>query len=274
MPAGKVLGVVVVALLVALLFNTEALVRAGEGMKQGPERDIVLTIGRPLDDVAGFVGLHLPRQGLDRAFGQESKTARRHRARAGLARDPARERRQRPAGAQTSFSCAADRGAAARLLVTGDSRPASSASSSRPSCPTTASTWRSSRANGTGLTNPGFFNWEVNAKQEIAARSPDAVVVALGGNDGFNLTVRDGPPARHPGWQQEFARRAAVVIAALSDGKRPVYWVPPPSARDPVFDRIYRSQNGAVKRAAAAVRGGRFVDDYSRSTRAATPTRS
>src|SRR5919106_143268 len=75
MPAGRVLGVMVIALLVAALFNSEAIVRAGESMKSGPTRDIVLSVGRPLDDVAGAVGFHLPREGLDLAFGQEDKTA-------------------------------------------------------------------------------------------------------------------------------------------------------------------------------------------------------
>ena len=75
MPAGRVLGVIVIALVIAALFNSEAIVRAGEGMEPGGTRDVVLSIGRPLDDVAGTIGLHLPRQGLDLAFGQESKTA-------------------------------------------------------------------------------------------------------------------------------------------------------------------------------------------------------
>ena len=89
MPAGRVLVVLVVALGVAALLNSEAIVRAGEGMEDGPTRDVVLSVGRPLDDVAGAVGLHLPREGLDLAFGQEPKTAVGHRARARLHRDPA-----------------------------------------------------------------------------------------------------------------------------------------------------------------------------------------
>jgi len=75
MPAGRVLGVIVIALAIAVLFNSEALVRAGEGMQPGTTRDIVLSLGRPVDDAAGAVGLHLPREGIDRVFGQEDKTA-------------------------------------------------------------------------------------------------------------------------------------------------------------------------------------------------------
>src|SRR3954452_22092512 len=74
MPAGRVLGVILIALAIAVLFNSEALVRAGEGMRPGTTRDIVLSVGRPIDDVAGAIGLHLPRKGLDLAFGQEEKT--------------------------------------------------------------------------------------------------------------------------------------------------------------------------------------------------------
>ena len=75
MPAGRVLGVIAIALAIAVLFNSEAMVRAGEGMQPGTTRDIVLAVANPVDDVAGAIGLHLPREGLDLAFGQEDKTA-------------------------------------------------------------------------------------------------------------------------------------------------------------------------------------------------------
>ena len=39
MPAGRVLGVILIALAIAALFNSEALVRAGEGMQPGTTRD-------------------------------------------------------------------------------------------------------------------------------------------------------------------------------------------------------------------------------------------
>jgi hypothetical protein len=118
--------------------------------------------------------------------------------------------------------------------------------------------------NATGLTNPEFFNWEINAQQEIDARKPDAVVMIMGGNDGFNVLVGGqlyGPDT--PQWQTEYARRAAVVMRELgSDGRRPVYWVPPPTARDSEFNEIYATQNKAVEQAAAAVPGARYVDIY------------
>ena len=88
--------------------------------------------------------------------------------------------------------------------------------------------------------------------------------MVMGGNDGFNV-LSDGQlyGPNDPQWQTEYARRTAVVMRELgSDGKRPVYWVPPPTARDPEFNEIYETQNQAVEQAAAAVPGGRYVDIY------------
>jgi uncharacterized protein len=48
-----------------------------------------------------------------------------------------------------------------------------------------------------------------------------------------------------------------------SDGERPVYWVPPPTARDPKFNDIYASQNRAAERATDAISALRYVDIYS-----------
>jgi hypothetical protein len=90
--------------------------------------------------------------------------------------------------------------------------------------------------------------------------------MAIGGNDGFNVQKADGSVYNpgDPGWETEFARRVAVVSSVLSgDGERPVYWVPPPTARDPKFNEIYASQNRAVERATEAISALRYVDVYS-----------
>jgi uncharacterized protein len=262
MPAGRVLGVLVIALAVAALFNSEALVRAGEGMQPGTTRDIVLSVGRPIDDVAGAIGLHLPRKGLDLAFGQEDKTASGTELEEGSTAILRRNRRK--AERQSFAQPTPER--PLQVLVTGDSQAEflgqRLVDQSRPGLLEIETAAR----NGTGLTNPAFFNWEINAEQEVAARDPDAVVMALGGNDGFNVQTRDGSlyGPGDPGWETEYARRVAVVSSVLSgNGKRPVYWVPPPTARDPEFNRIFASQNRAVKRATDAVPTLRYVDVYS-----------
>jgi hypothetical protein len=260
MPAGSVLGVILIALGMAALFNSEAIVRAGESMQPGHTRDVVLSVGRPLDDVAGAIGLHLPRKGLDLAFGQESKTAKGTELEQGstaILRANRRKRRAQGFAQPTQQD-------EVNVFVTGDSQAQFVGELLTDLLPSDLFDVSVVARNATGLTNPEFFNWEINAQQEIAARKPDAVVMVMGGNDGFNV-LHDGTlyGPDDPNWQLEYARRAAVVMRELSsNGKRPVYWVPPPTARDPKFNEIYATQNKAVEQAAAAVDGARYVDIY------------
>jgi hypothetical protein len=262
MPAGRVLGVIVIALAIAVLFNSEAMVRAGEGMQPGTTRDILLSVARPIDDVAGAIGLHLPRDGLDLAFGQEDKTAsgtELERGSASILRPNRRKSRQQ-GFAQPTTADPLD------VLVTGDSQAEFLGQRLIDQAPEGLLDVTTVARNGTGLTNPAFFNWEINAEQEVADRDPDAVVMAIGDNDGFNVQTADGSlyDPGEPGWETEFARRVAVVSSVLSeDGQRPVYWVPPPTARDPEFNEIYASQNRAVERAAGSISALRYVDIYS-----------
>jgi uncharacterized protein len=260
MPAGRVLGVIVIALLVAALFNSEAIVRAGESMQPGPTRDIVLSVARPLDDATGAVGLHLPREGLDRAFGQEDKTAEGTELEEGSRAilRPNRKKSREQAFAQPTPEDPVE------VFVTGDSQAEFIGQLLTDALPDDLFDVEVAARNATGLTNPEFFNWEINAQQEIAARAPDAVVMVIGGNDGFNV-LADGQLYgwQDPQWQVEYARRAAVVMTELgSDGERPVYWVPPPTARDDEQDAIYETQNRAIEAAAEAVPAARYVDIY------------
>jgi uncharacterized protein len=260
MPAGRVLGVIVIALLVAALFNSEAIVRAGESMERGPTRDVVLSIARPLDDVAGAVGLHLPREGLDLAFGQEDKTGEGTELEEGSTAI-LRPNRRKPVQQAYVQPTPAD---PVELFVTGDSQAEFIGQLLTDELPDDLFDVEVAARNATGLTNPEFFNWEINAEQEIAARAPDAVVMVIGGNDGFNVLVGDQLFGwQDPEWETEYARRAAVVMRALgSDGERPVYWVPPPTARDEEQNAIYETQNRAVEAAAPAAPGARYVDIF------------
>ena len=263
MPAGRVLGVVLIALLVAALFNSEAIVRAGESMQGGNTRDVVLSVARPLDDVAGAVGLHLPRQGFDKAFGQEPKTA----EGTELEKGSTAILRQAPKGRDVKKTFPQPTPTSpTEVFVTGDSQALFIGELLTDELPDDLFNVEVSPRNSTGLTNPEFFNWEINAQQEVSTRQPGAVVMVMGGNDGFNVVGEDGQlyGPQDPEWQTEYARRAAVVMRELgSNGKRPVYWLPPPTARDEAFNLIYQTQNRAIEQAAAAVPGVRYVDIYS-----------
>mgnify|MGYP002145582130 CR=1 FL=1 len=54
----------------------------------------------------------------------------------------------------------------------------------------------------TGLARPDFYDWEAEAKKQVEARTPDLVVVIMGGNDGQDLTPKSGKGKR-VGWKSE-----------------------------------------------------------------------
>ncbi|NLT07420.1 MAG: DUF459 domain-containing protein [Solirubrobacterales bacterium] len=262
MPAGKVLLIVVIAVLIAAIFNADAMVRAGEGMKPGTTRDVVLSVSRPLADVTGFLQLNRPREGFDLVFGQESKTASGTELETGSTE--ILKRKAKPPAEQKPTWPQPTRQRPLEVFVTGDSEADLVGLGLVDLNPDGLMRVETVARNGTALTNPGFFNWEVNAEQEMAARDPGAVVMLIGANDGFNVEV-DGElfAPGTPEWETEFARRVAVVAETLSGGgKRPVYWVPPPTARDETYNEIYRSQNRAVQRAVESVEGARYVDIF------------
>jgi len=260
LPAGRILGIVLIALAIAAVFNSEAMVRAGEGMQPGTTRDVVLSVAKPLDSVTGAVGLHLPREGFDLAFGQEDKTASGTELEEGSAAILERrvQREAKPAWRDPTPARPLD------VFVTGDSEADLVGLRMNDLDTRGLLDIETLARNGTALTNPGFFNWELNAQQEMDARDPEAVVMLIGANDGFNIEIAGAlyAPATAQ-WEEEFARRVAVVMEALGeDGKRPVYWVPPPTARDESFNEIYRSQNAAVERAVESVEGARYIDVF------------
>lgn len=62
MPAGHLWLLVVIALAVALLFNSGGFVRDAHGMRPGLARTVMIGIGTLVDTVAGWLRLDTPQQ--------------------------------------------------------------------------------------------------------------------------------------------------------------------------------------------------------------------
>ena len=101
--------------------------------------------------------------------------------------------------------------------------------------------------NGTGLTTPGSFNWQIAAQNLVSDLHPDVVVIVMGANDGWDMK-HDGATLdwATPAWQREYARRIAVVMQTfLHSGVDRVYYGGPPTSPSSNYQRIFASINAA-----------------------------
>jgi hypothetical protein len=275
--AAKACRIVVIAFGVMSLLNSQAFVRAGEGMDDGWIKTVTLGVARPVDDVATFLRLDRPRARVDALLGREAET------------EPGGEpapltppvvpspgASTAPANPDASESAApaaptvdfrdATAAAPLHLFITGDSM---------------IEFWGSKLINaaddkgavkgkvdvryGTGLVRPDFFDWQAHAPKVMAEQDPEAVMLMMGGNDGQNIKLASGQilQAASAEWQAEYQRRAASLMAALSSGGRRVYWVGMPIPKSSKLRPRFESANAAAAAAAAANPAVRFVDIWS-----------
>jgi lysophospholipase L1-like esterase len=105
---------------------------------------------------------------------------------------------------------------------------------------------------GTGISTTFVVNWAKLAASQVRSDHPSAVVLFIGANDGFPM---EGPGGHEVGccsaeWATIYADRARQIIATyLAAGAR-VYWMTLPAPRDPARATIARVVNAAIEVAA------------------------
>lgn len=286
LPAGQVIGAILIAFVLAGLFTTASIVHNGEAMDDGVTRSVVLAVGRPLNSFAQSIGLTRPVAALEALVNNQALVASNTALTNGSNRilriphaSPPPTGNQTPPANHTPSATPTplypqDVGGVVpvtkptaanplRLLVTGDSLSTyvgyQLANDVNHKVKVTLKSY-----DGTGLTRPDFFNWQLAAERLSSQYHPQAVVVVLGGNDGWNMT-HDGKylPWGSQGWITEYARRVAVVARTFLDhGAQRVYWAGPPTAASAKWNGIFRDLNEAVAMAVRATPGARYVNLY------------
>src|SRR3954451_2682812 len=296
--ARQTVVVVVVALLTAALLDSHAFVRAGEGMTPGRTRDTTLAVAKPLDRFASSAGLNGPRNAFDDALGRDDSgggvitggdvpppladssgpsvgvlpPAPRPSSSSvpsAAPSSPGHSSSPAPAAPQAAGAVALrqpTRQRPLRVLVTGDSLSTYVAEqmdqlARGAGLVRIKGVW----ADGTGLSNPSFYNWQKAAASGVRKYHPEIVVMVIGGNDGWNMTDPSGRVVRvgTDAWVDEYARRVAAIMRTyLAGGAQAVYWSGPPTARDGLWNRLYGKLNSAAARAAASVTRTQYVDLY------------
>ncbi|HEY1273449.1 MAG TPA: GDSL-type esterase/lipase family protein [Thermoleophilaceae bacterium] len=253
--------VVVVAVVVLLvLFKGASIRESGEEMQPGFERDVVLAVGRP----AGWVADRLPFDEVgDRITGWLSSDD--DLGTAGGFDRPIRGGRAGTVAPVTPDSFdpgtvgenPARRRELKTLLVTGDSLAMPlDVEVARRLAPDGVKVLRDPHL-GTGVSKSGFVDWGKLSTQQVRSDSPDAVVVFIGANEGFDMPGPNGRDVRCCGrdWAAVYATRVRRMMNTYRQaGAARVYWLTLPFPRDRDRQEVARAVNAAIEVAAQPYR--------------------
>ncbi len=251
------------AMLLLVLFEGHSIRHAGQELKSGWQRTLVLAVGRPagwasdelyLNDLKGKLTAWLrPGGGLGSSGpgGFNASAGAAAGATAAItpdAFDPAAlgQKPRAPAPLKT-------------MLVTGDSM----------SQPLDATLARGLAQNGsgvktirdahlgTGISKTDLVDWGRLSVAQVKQDHPNAVVMFIGANEGFPMPVAGGKPVNccSPAWAAEYARRVRAMMNTYRQaGVARVYWLTLPGPRESARQPINRAVNAAIAVAAAPYR--------------------
>ncbi len=115
-----------------------------------------------------------------------------------------------------------------------------------------------------GLARPDFFDWPAEAKKQIEARSPDLVVVIMGGNDGQDMTPpkkkgKRVPWADEDAWKTDYRARVDAFLDDIDDDTRKVVWLGLPTMGLRSLETKLEVIR-AIQKDAVVARGETYVD--------------
>ncbi|MET0973096.1 MAG: GDSL-type esterase/lipase family protein [Thermoleophilaceae bacterium] len=259
--AKAAVGVTALVVVLLILFEGASLRNAGEEMDPGIERDVVVAVGHP----AGWVADQLPfdeiaakatdwigeNDDLGDGGGFDQAAAGGGGKGAGAITPDAFDPQQ--LGAKPRAPRALD-----TVLVTGDSM----------SMPLDVDVARKLAGDGgidvlrqpqlgTGISKSGFVDWGKLSTSQVAKDAPDAAVIFIGANEGFDMPIAGGGTARccGPAWAAAYANRVRAMMNAYRQrGAARVYWLTLPLPRDKDRQEVARAVNAAIVAAAAPYR--------------------
>lgn len=286
-PAGRILVVMILALVLAVLVNADDLVARAERRPLGPARDRALAIWHPVQDVSHVLQLYRVRHLADWVAGNGDQGE-------SVPPPPSTEAEPGPSTSAAETPAGGTAPATApppaevalrtptpeeplRLWVGGDSmaqtfgeslvRLASDTERVDPTLHYEISS---------GLTRPDYYDWPRALASDVVDQRSEVVVAVFGANDAQGIVLPDGTPIQQmsdPRWADEYRRRVAAVMDQLRVDDRLVVWIMLPPMRDPDFDaraqrinRIYRDEASArpwvtvVEAADALGDKGEFAD--------------
>ena len=238
MPAGVVLIVVVVALVVAMFLNADATLRKSNAKGDGWRNEVAHRVA----DVSDLFKLTWVRSEVDDALGKnqgsdtdvEDLLAQREAELADGGTDtPVSTEPPQPVLPQIPPPT---RATPLRFWVGGDSITETFGTSMQQVAQSTGvMTPELDYRVSTGLARPDYFNWPEHLLNDVLPNDPQVMVIMFGANDGQGMEGTDGTvyKAGTPEWLDEYRRRVAATMDLLEDpnNDRLVIWVGAPVMR-------------------------------------------
>jgi uncharacterized protein len=274
MPAGKVLVVLLVALLVWGLLYAPSLRRASDAQPLGTRRTFSLWVLRPIAAVSDFVQLTRVTDGAIRALGRDPDAA------PGGTVDVPEPDALPTLGPSASVSPTPDEPVLTdtkirrptpadelRVVVVGDSLAAGlGVYLEREFRPALVRLSRQGRIS-TGLSRLDYFDWLTAMRQIENGFRPDLVVVMVGDNDNQNLQTPDGKVVADIGsfeWPRAYQDRVDEFTRIAVDGGAHVAWVGLPIVQRKERWAVMQRQNAIFERVVDAAPNATYVDTWER----------
>ncbi len=274
MPAGRVLIVILVALIVWALLYAPSLKRASEAQPLGTRRTVSLWVLRPLAAISEGLQLRAATDGIARALGRDPDAA------PGGAIDVPDPEDIPTIGPSASVSPTPDEPVVEdskirrptpqdklRVVVVGDSLAAGlGVYLEREFRPALVRVSRQGRIS-TGLSRLDYFDW-MTAMHEIEdSFRPDLVVVMIGDNDNQSLQSPGGQTVAEIGsfeWPSGYEERVEEFTRIGVDGGAHVAWVGLPIVQKKDRWPVMQRQNDIFERVVDATPNALYVDTWDR----------
>jgi hypothetical protein len=263
MPAGRVIGVMIVALVIGLILNAPDIRRTAERQEAGWKRDMAVAVIQPFDWFSRALNLDAPHNLIDAAIGRPPDQV------AAPATTTTAPSSDTTLETTTTTSAPRREVTAAdplRMFIGGDSMVGQFG----PMLENTAE--RGSLVEVTevlyefssGLTRPDFLDWPVRLRDIREVQDPDVIVLFFGGNDAQSIQIEGvwhefGSDA----WLSEYRARVHDLMAELDEDGRDVYWMGMPIVRSDEFRQKVEVLNEIYRSEAENFDGVTFVDSWS-----------
>ena len=278
LPAGQVVGTVILTLLLAALLNADRLLEKARLQPYGRERDTWIEVWRPVAATSDALYLNRPRQWLHNATNDQP---------------PAPDYVAMPGrSTQAAFEPPHDSLPPGRPIArpspTNVPLPTPTPGVCQPAPDQPLNVWvggdslsallgealvergyESGVMHGnvdarisTGLTRPDYFDWPREIARVVQEERPDVVVLMLGANDAQPIRSPGGDvyQPRSDGWRAEYARRVGQAMDTARGPGRLLVWVSLPPMRSDDLTAHVDEINAVVRAEAAKRRDILYVD--------------